>query len=209
MLECKIKDIESAAKEILNLAEKRSDLSFKFQELQASLQCESLSYCLEKYINSELDSKTPGDRGLGRMTTVIPRLGAYYRKQMSRLQSEDLSELYGLIQRIILIAYLVRPFFVEKPLSKPKLSEKKLYKAWIPTIYSGDNPLSESVLDTIDAFTYATIESLFNFFTKYKMEKNHLLGKDKKMDILFGYYVAGYYLRIVETDKEDKFSNIC
>ena len=102
MLKCEIKDIEAAAKEILNLAESKSEVSSKFQELQASLQCESLSYCLEKYINSELDSKTPGDKGLGRMTTVIPRLGAYYRKQMAGLQSKDLSELNGLIQRIIL-----------------------------------------------------------------------------------------------------------
>ena len=209
MLKCEIKDIEAAAKEILNLAESKSEVSSKFQELQASLQCESLSYCLEKYINSELDSKTPGDKGLGRMTTVIPRLGAYYRKQMAGLQSKDLSELNGLIQRIILIAYLVRPLFVENPLSKPKLSEKKLYEAWIPTIYSGNNPLSESVFDTIDTFTCATVDSLLDLFTKYGIGKNRLFGKDKKMNILFRYCVAGYYLRIVEIDKEGKFSNIC
>jgi hypothetical protein len=55
------------------------------KELRSCFNIVAVGFCFSKYISSELDSQTPGDRGLGRLSTEIPRLGAYFRKPISRL----------------------------------------------------------------------------------------------------------------------------
>ena len=48
-------------------------------------------------------------RGLGRLTTSIPRLGGHFRKQISQLPGKLNNHLAVLIQRLILHGYLVHP----------------------------------------------------------------------------------------------------
>jgi len=201
--EDKIKTVEFAIAGILDVFEDSDyvrELKSKSEEVKSSLNYDSLFYCIDKYINSELDSRTRGNRGIGRMTTWIPRLGAYYRKEMSRLSTKNLSELYTLMQDVIFRAYLARPLIVENPISMAKLSKgSELYEAWIPGIYVVD-PFGEKLLDMIDACTSTAWESFLNFLKKHGMSRPGTFPNEKMDEILFRYVVAGYYLRVVEVN---------
>ena len=99
----------------------------------------AVGFCFSRYIASELDSWVPGDRGLGRISAHIPRLGAYFSKQMSRLSLQELLELYRTIQDLMLRGYLTRALLLEAPPKQAKLTTgPELYQTWLPRFYSSD-----------------------------------------------------------------------
>lgn len=207
---CKIEHLEEAfllIKEELNNETEIDETEIveqaesNFEQFRNNYNCYVLSYCLEKYINAELDFTTPGDRGIGRVSLIIPRYGAYFRKQLLLMSKNNLIKLYNLIQDIILRGYLVHLLFMERLVKiSVILKGEEIFEKWIPGIYSQDlskmpEPLQKiMILCTNSAFT-----DLEDFMVLHKMKGGRFLSKDKTKEILCYYPFAGYGLRLVET----------
>ena len=58
--------------------------------------------CVEAFVATELDTQTPGDRGLGRVGTHPPRFGAAFRGKLDDPARQDLA---SLIERMIFQTY--------------------------------------------------------------------------------------------------------
>lgn len=86
--------------------------------------------CMSKFINSELDFVTKGDSGLGRTMTIIPRLGALFRKH-EYINTEDFR--LSLV-KLFLTSYLIGLIMLTEK-KENNLNEKALYEKWIPQIY--------------------------------------------------------------------------
>jgi hypothetical protein len=109
------------------------------RELRSRFNVVAVGFCFSKYISSELDCHTPGDRGLGRIATEIPRLRAYFRRPMSRLSLPELRGLYGIIEDLMLRGYLTRAVLFEGPPKQPILTTAPaLYEAWLAGFHSPD-----------------------------------------------------------------------
>lgn len=205
MAHCKADHLMNAFEKICNTVGKETELvnssRTKIHSLKESFNSTAITYCLEKYINAELDYKTLGDRGLGRVSTYIPRLAAYFRKQISNLSYQEIDELYYLIQDLILRGYLVRVLFVEDTLRPSTVSDgKELYEAWVPGIYA-ESPSQMSV-DMQKAFAVCIDSALTEikaFFSKHNMKGGGIFSKDKTDEILMYYPFAGFGLRFEET----------
>ena len=182
-------------------------LEVGFKKLISEFNSEAITHCIEKYIEAELDYTTPGSRGIGRMTANIPRFGAYFKKPLLKLSSQELDKLYFLIQDLCIRGYLNSAIYVKWPARSDKLSNKTLlFKEWIPKIYI-TNPynVSSEVWDIIKINSMFTIIEVHDFMRKHGMERNGIFNKaskflsgDKVNEILEYYIVAGYTLRAVE-----------
>ena len=212
MPQCTIDHLESLFSSI-RITFLKSEESFletiesMFKQLMLEFNSEAITYCLEKYIGAELDYTTPGGRGLGRMTTNIPRFGAYFRKPLSMLSHQELNELYFLIQDLCLIGYLAPVLFMEGPIRHAKLSSgDSLYKAWIPRIYVSDPfEMGPKLRTYIGACTASAFRVIYDFMRQHGMKGGILfnragsfLSMGKVNEILSYYILAGFGLRVVE-----------
>ena len=131
MTKYKIDNLELSYTSIKKILE-NTDKSFlevmdsNFNQLKLAFNFEAINYCLEKFVDSELDYITQGERGIGRMTNNIPRLGGYFRKQISKLNNEEHEKLYLLIQELLIRGYLARILFVEEKLENAKFKNGEL-----------------------------------------------------------------------------------
>jgi hypothetical protein len=207
---CKIEHLEEAfllIKEELNNkteideTEIVEQAELNFEQFRNNYNCDVLSYCLEKYINAELDFTTPGDRGIGRVSLIIPRYGSYFRKQLLLMSKNNLIKLYNLIQDIILRGYLVHLLFMERPVKiSDILTGEEIFEKWIPGIYSQDlSKMPEPLQKIMILCTNSVFTDLEDFMVLHKMKGGGFLSKDKTNEILCYYPFAGYGLRLVET----------
>jgi len=207
---CKIEHLEEAfllIKEELNNETEIDETEIveqaesNFEQFRNNYNCDVLNYCLEKYINAELDFTTPGDRGIGRVSLIIPRYGAYFRKQLLLMSKNNLIKLYNLIQDIILRGYLVHLLFMERPVKiSVILKGEEIFEKWIPGIYSQDlSKMPEPLQKIMILCTNSVFKDLEDFMVLHKMKGGGFLSKDKTNEILCYYPFAGYGLRLVET----------
>lgn len=203
--ESKTKDIEAAMVSIIrefgNEKEIIDAIKPNFEELKRNYDDKKITYCLDKYINAELDFTTPGNRGIGRISEYVPRFGAYFRKALSNMPEADLAKLYSIIQDIMLRGYLVHVLFIEESVREPVISsEKELYEKWIPGIYSQNLPeTDENLVRALVICTYSAFETLREFMNIHRMKDQDFFSEDKTDEILFYYAIAGFGLRVVET----------
>ena len=205
MVQCTVDHLMHAFEEICNTIGKDTKLvnSFesKIDSLKRVFDSKAITYCCEKFIDAELDYKTPGDRGLGRASTYIPRLSSYFRKKIINFSSQDLDELYCLIQHLILSGYLVHVLFVEDNLRTSTVTDlNELYEAWLPGIYA-ESPaqLSENMQKAFAACTVSALSKIMAFFGKNNMKAGGFFSRDKTDEILMYYPFAGFGLRFEET----------
>ncbi|MHB1376864.1 MAG: hypothetical protein ACYCXB_05490 [Candidatus Humimicrobiaceae bacterium] len=193
LLNCKILFIET--------------LESKFKKIISEFNSDAITYCLEKYIGVELDYKTQGSRGIGRMTTIIPRFGAYFRESLKKLSSQELNELYLIIQDLCLRGYLAHVFLVEESVSSAKLSKgDPIYKAWIPCIYVSDPfGMGPKLITFIGDCTESAFRAIYDFMRQHGIKSGVLFNKigsflsEDTISQIFTYYVlAGISLRHVE-----------
>jgi hypothetical protein len=171
-----------------------------YDELKSTIDFEKIDYCMDRYINAEIDFQTPGDRGIGRMRDTIPRFGGYFRKQVSKLSSEDLEEIKSNLKQVLYTGYLIHIFLQEETLKDSKgQSSQELFKKWIPKIYVSK---VENIPANLKNYLFgATSKKLMNL--KKIMKKNGLVGGgifgSDKTDMILTYYpIAGYGLRASE-----------
>lgn len=165
---------------------------------------EMISYCINKYISAELDYLTPGERGLGRLSTYIPRFGAAFRKSLSKLKPDQLDQLSDLLIDLILRGYLLVIIFIQKEAEISKLTKEELFEKWIPNIYVVD--LTQFPKNQYDMLFDACNDSCRHlldfgnrFFTKKEM-RNY--KKPNFPEMIFRYTIAGLALRSIETPPE-------
>jgi hypothetical protein len=174
-----------------------------YDELRASFNAEAVGYCLSKYINAELDYVTPGDRGIGRMSTAMPRLGAYHRKKMAALDASGRLRLYSLIEDVMLRSYLSVVLFwehrAEHPLREAKYVDPTVvYDRWFPTIYMG-GPYEVNKSEDLWVTAGPALENLMGFFSEHKMSGG-LFSNDKFLRGMISFYaIAGAAIRLTET----------
>lgn len=178
----------------------------KYSTLRNSVNIEKLDYCIDKYVNAELDFRAEGMRGIGRASTFVPRLGAYYRESFSNFTQEEIDKLYNLIQDILLIGYLSFVFLMEeKSQFDTSINTEKLCEAWITGMYGSDpSEMGEKLQNALGNLSEKSIIRIKDFFEKHNMKKGRLFSKDKIDIILWWYILAGYSLRLVESGKHYK-----
>jgi hypothetical protein len=172
------------------------------KELRSRFNLVAVGFCFSKYISSELDCHTPGDRGLGRISAEIPRLGAYFRRPMSRLSLPELRELYGIIEDLMLRGYLTRALLLEGAPKQPVLTTApELYEAWLAGFYSSDpSQMGPNLRAVLAAATDSAFAALDGFFGGHGMRGGGDFPEDKTQLISMYYPLGGFAIRKFEVD---------
>ncbi len=94
---------------------------------------------VQRLISTEFDTDTPGERGLGRSSTAIPRLGGLFRKKLSSTQS---AHALGVeIERIVLSGFACAAFSLQflrsGPAESQDLGVEAVWQRWVPRAYAG------------------------------------------------------------------------
>jgi len=203
------KDLEKYAEELFigigNILSVDNATAIKknFEDSYKNTDPKNMSQCTEKFVQTELDHETSGDRGIGRLTDTMPRLGAYFRSSFSELDEVSQNELGILIAKLIAKGYIFIPMSNSKPKEKTlSFTDDELYKEWIPQIYTFKlNVMSENVWNLLLAITEKDFKDIKNFFDKHNMKGGGLFSKDKTDDILNSYLIAGVALYFIENLK--------
>lgn len=100
------------------------------------VECASL---VARLVGSELDTETPGNRGMGRITAMIPRLGGRFR---SKLEDEERQAKFGLlIEETIVACYATAVALYQLARADPPQlvdrSEEDVWRRWIPRSLNG------------------------------------------------------------------------
>lgn len=207
ILKIKKENLDQTFATVCSVIEGKNELlesmKLKYDSMLSNFNYQAINHCLDSYIMSELDSETSGDRGLGRMTSFVPRLGAYFREEISQLLESDKLELYDLIQDLVLRGYLVHVLFMETEDEKVKTSSgSELYESWIPEIYSGDpSEMGENLQHILSACSESAYESLYAFINKHRIERDEIFQSNETDSIFTYYLVSGFGLRLLERKK--------
>jgi len=174
-----------------------TELDADYQALRQTLNMPAIEYCTRTLITAESDCVTAGDRGLGRATTAVPRLGARCRRQIGALDVAAKRQLYFLIQDIILRGYLTDALLVKSPHPVSITDTQTIFQKWIPIIYSSSGSLSDSMANAVSTVADTAFSSLDVFMVQYGMPS--LFDDSARMgEIVWPYAKSGANLRAVE-----------
>ena len=168
-----------------------------YESLRLALNMPAIDYCLRRYITAECDAATPGERGLGRVSTAPPRLGGYCRRQITALDPASTSRLYFLIQDVVLRGYLAQALLIDD-LPPVRITDSEvIFRKWVPVIYSGAGAVSDGVANMVSAVADTAFENLEAFLGRHGMPS--LYDESAKMgQIVWPYAKSGTNLRAVE-----------
>lgn len=170
----------------------------RFEQINGFSNLKQVKYCIRKFVKAEMDYITVGERGIGRASTFYPRLGAYLRKPISRLNNIDKDMFFVLLEKNILLAYLAHGLFFSDCLPTNEFSAIELFKKWIPLAYTGDNFISKEHYNYIMAITSYSSADLVGFLKDKNIKGGGIFLKDKTNEILSMHIVAGLKLRAIE-----------
>ena len=172
-------------------------LESRYQDLKKVYQEEAIEYCINSFVETELDYKTPGERGLGRITTETPRFGAYYRDELKNLDRGKIENIAQCIHDIILMGYTFWAIYTGKTVQSGKYSDGKvLYKKWIELAYAGDpSEMGQELLEGLAGCVDSTRKKLHDYLYSYGMKKITTTTRDQ---ITTWYVLIGVSLRSVE-----------
>lgn len=161
-------------------------LKSKFEMFKKEFNGELIEYSFRIFITAELDFRTSGDRGLGRVSEQIPRFGGYYRKQLSRIGQGKIIELYNLIHKIMLRAYLTGVLMLSEDLEKAAITnEQELFERWIPNIYvTPFNSLGSGLQNALLAFCGSSVEGFLSFLEMNQIKRKGFLKREKINEII-------------------------
>ena len=201
-LERVFEDIMASVEQRMPIDSKsKPELNSRFAKFKGDIDGKRIGYSLHNFITAELDFKTPGVRGIGRLSEEVPRFGGYYRKPLSQIDLDKMEILYGLIQGLMLGSYLTAILTFEEELKEAEVTnDHELFEKWIPNIYvTPFNALDSLLQNALLAFCGSTVDSILSFLETNKIKRKGLLGRDKIHEIISYYMVAGCGLRITET----------
>ncbi len=171
-----------------------------YEYLKSNVNPELVKYCIDKFITAELDYTTKGNRGIGRFTDIVPRLGAYYRCGFSKLSNIQLDELADLIRDVILRSYIIcESFQGNRDITLKRIDFEYIYSEWITNIYNINIDNAEpKLVDIMGICTQSAFDAITQFIKKHKLKKVDIFSQDKTPMILFWYPIAGFALRGIE-----------
>lgn len=103
--------------------------------------------CVEALVGTELDYRTPGERGIGRMSTDSPRLGGAFRAQLSRPETR---QVFGPIIEAAVRDAFAGAAAVSVGVREPVVvSAEEAFEKWIPQAVYGTQPLDDDSLSFI------------------------------------------------------------
>lgn len=193
----KIEFFDAAYEDLRGLFDDPTRFDAAYQSARQALNMSAIEYCLRTFITAELDAATAGERGLGRVTTAVPRLGAYCRRQINSLDSSTKWQLYFLIQDVILRGYLTQTLLIKDPRPVCVVDPETIFHKWVPVIYSSAGAVSEGVADGIAAVADAAFQRLDVFFGQHDMPSPYD-DQGRMGEILWPYAKSGANLRAVE-----------
>lgn len=200
-------NIESVLKDEIERDKKRlEELLINIADVSDYLFNVESNNCIEEFVNTEMDYKTDGIRGIGRMSNYIPRFGGYYSKFLCNTSYDEIEIIRNLLKDIIKYGYFLGVYAeLEdiKSLKLPKNPYKLLFEKWIPQIYVANFSKSPN-LD--NEMLYRAKLSYYYFCIKIGKETNfpkkflqiENVGRDKLVWIFRKYIEAGYLLRFFE-----------
>lgn len=159
---------------------------------------ETISYCVDTYVDSELDFKTPGERGLGRVSDGVPRFGGYFRKSLSRLTKEEMKELELLLKKTIYIGYIVHVGWMDNTSSSINVERNQLFAKWIPRIYNSNMESIPETQNILYSLSGNSLNQISDFIKKKNLKNDKIFGTNKTNMILGCYPIVGYVLRFTE-----------
>lgn len=174
----------------------QSQFDMKVQSLISKQTFAIPKYCIDKFLSSEMDQKSAGLRGVGRINDEIPRFGGYFRNELNQLYTDEILEIKRRFEEIIYIGYLIHLFHCEEALKPEAYHDKyKLYQMWIMYLIGFNQNAFKEVITLIQLASKETTEKI-----KRQME-NHDLNKfsnakDEILDNTLLYYgIVGFALR--------------
>lgn len=174
----------------------------KLAVLDSTLNSAAVATCMGRFVAAELDFEAPGVRGLGRISEVIPRYGAYFRKHMTSMSPADIHLLRRLMMGQLVAGYASHVVIVEDEVRSPALRRsEEIFQAWIPLIYSSALPrsIAPDVMQVLLVLSAPSLEEHQRFLTERRMRGPGLLSRNRTGEILHHYPLAGFALRSVET----------
>ena len=161
---------------------------------------DTINYCVERLVQTELDFITPGSRGIGRLTEALPRLGAYFRDPISNLEKTELNKLDTLITKLITKGYLFSAVINGQPKEKTlSFTGEELCREWLPKIFTFNlNVISDNAGNLLLAIAEKDLQQIKDYFHSHNMRGGGFFSKDKSEDILMHYIIAGVSLFFIE-----------
>lgn len=178
-----------------------TELEPQLEQVSSAYDASATTDCLNQFVMAELDFVSQGDRGLGRLSTEIPRYGAHLRKHLRRLSSSDLFRLATLIRTQIVTGWLAFVVAREDPVQVfPPAESSELYRRWIPNIYSGAivGAIDDQTARVLLGLGAAAMKEHIDFLRQHQVRGGSMFTKDKTELILSHYHVAGFALRIAQ-----------
>ena len=159
---------------------------------------DAVAQCICKFVEAEVDSTTPGERGIGRITLSPPRLGGYLRKQIARLSHQDLRELCSLVCTLVFrgyVAYMLKMGEKFIP-TTGQFQGDQLFTEWICNIYATNLPKDVELM--LRNVIKTPIDRVKHFLASKGAVGGGFFSVDKTDDILIWYPIAGFMLRNAE-----------
>ena len=164
----------------------------RFADLCQSFRPETISYCVDGFIFSELDTRSKERKGVGRMSDLVPRFAGVYGEQLLRLPQRTLQAIGEMIKDVVVCGYVQKTMLLSEDCTPLYASGEELYDVWMPQIYLVDDPIAQLALrDSCSK----RIETVMAF-----MEENGLpTQRDDDCFRIIAYYgLAGSMLRQCE-----------
>ncbi len=179
-------------------------LSVHIERIRSMFNGETIAFCIERFIEAELDFQSSGSRGLRRISETIPRYGAYYRKHLRSMDANARMEISRLIRNQLLTGYVAVAMFSEHSpdVEADNHSAEEIYRAWIPMIYS--DGYGDTLLQIVYACGADAKASHKAYLAKHKIKGGGLFSTDKSGIILLYYHLAGAALRLAEKERQPK-----
>lgn len=169
-------------------------------------------YCIDRFVNAEIDFHTEGNRGLGRMTDYWARFGGKYRKVLRSLDPNSLQELRRAFADQLLCGYLFGEYLIECTAGKKVPRDhfpdgpEGVFERWVPTIYDKSGPRAfdkefsheagQSYYDVKGLWGHATGDAVHACFQR------HGIPIDEYAQLLLRqYFDAGIMLRVTEMER--------
>lgn len=93
----------------------------------------------DRFVGSEMDWKTDGARGFGRVTEAVPRLAGWQRGGFSHLRNAEAEIIMKKVAEILLRGYgvnLLMEGVIRKQIYEPQVvSEEQFWEKWVPLLY--------------------------------------------------------------------------
>ncbi len=94
-------------------------------------------YCIDRFVSAEMDFVTPGQRGMGRVSEVVPRFAAKHRSTFSQMPFKGKQDITEAIHNHLACGYLyIDMCYPHLPHAREKFDNATLFDAWISLIYS-------------------------------------------------------------------------